>query len=361
MQALAAIALIVLLLFPITHVFAQLTNTQPTLGIRLSSAQPFVYQDEEGYTVVIGEIENTRSFPVTSVRVWVGFYDNKAAGPGGATPLETTTGATLLEVIPPYSKSPFKIKSQTPDPDIAEVNINILGFNSAGTGQKQQLLEIKPVSASIGDTVKVLAEITNKGQQTSTGTQVHLMGLDAFIPPRIISIQTIDIDDVANGGTEDVEFDVTMDYRVKSFRLVAESDNYQSKVADVTKVSIASLTKLITINDVALASEGNKTSEVRVGTPVDITGRLTIQFGALSSAKQDYVYYAQVKQFGERAPVEFLGLSEGSFNSAAPQNATVTWIPEREGAFFVEAYVWDANGVALASPSKTISLILVKP
>lgn len=361
MKNLLAGAIVLFLLFPVSQVFAQLSETPSALGVKLTATQPFIYRDDEGYTVVIGEVENTRSFPVTNVKVWVGFYSDKASGPGGSTPLETTTGTPLLEVIAPYSKSPFVIKSQTPDPEIAEVNINMLGFNSAGTTQKQQLLEVKPVSASIGDTVKVSAEITNKGQQDSVETKVHLIGLDAFSPPRIIAIHTMDVGDVAKGATQDVDFDVKMDSRVTSFRLVAESGNYQSKFADVAKVTLTSLTKLISINNVQLMQSGSKVSEVHVGTPVDITSQLTIQFGAQKNPKQEYVYYAQVKQFGEKAPVEFLGVAEGVFDSAAPQTAAVIWTPEHEGAFFVETYVWDTSGVALAAPSKTVSIILVKP
>ncbi len=71
------------------------------------------------------------------------------------------------------------------------------------------------------------------------------------------------------------------------------------------------------------------------------------------------MYYAQVKQFGETAPVEFLGIMEGEFSSAIPQTASVSWTPEREGGYFIEAYVWDPDGVALAAPSKTVSIVLV--
>ncbi|WP_268541236.1 hypothetical protein [Candidatus Nitrosotenuis cloacae] len=351
-----------LLLLPVVHIFAQTTNTQSTLGVKLTSTEPFSYKDEEGYTVVIGEVENTKSFPVTNVKIQAGFYDDAAAGPGGKSPLETATGTTLLTIIPPYGKSPFMIVSESPDPDITHINLNILGFNSAGTAQKQQLLEIKPSSASIGNTVKMSAEITNKGQQESTGTSVHLIALDAFNPPRIVDIETMQVDDIGVGDSQDVEFDVDVDYRASSFKLIAESDKYQSKLTDVTKVTLETMTKLITINNVQLEDQsGVRISQVKIGTPVNITSDLTIQYGAKTNEKQEYVYYAQVKQFGEKAPVEFLGFSEGAFASPDLQTASVEWTPQSEGGFFVEAYVWDRDGMALAAPSKTISIILVKP
>jgi hypothetical protein len=39
----------------------------------------------------------------------------------------------------------------------------------------------------------------------------------------------------------------------------------------------------------------------------------------------------------------------------------VSWTPENAGGFFIEAYVWDPDGIALAAPSKTISIVLVTP
>lgn len=359
MKHLFAGIVILFLLFPVAHAFAQVTNTQPTLGVKLTSTQPFIFKNDEGYTVVIGEVENTRSFAVNNVKIWVGFYSSTTTGHGGQPPLETVTGTSLLDVIPPHSKSPFIVMSSTPNSNISEVNINVLGFNSVTS--KQQLLEISAPSASVGNTVKVTAEIANKGQQNSTDTNVHLIAYDAFSPPRIVGIETVTIESISKGDSEQVSFDAQIDYRATSFKLIAESDNYQSKLTSISKVTLDSITKLITIGNVRLMESGNQTSEVTVGTPVQISSDLSIQFGAQTNQKQGYVYYAQVKQFGERAPVEFLGFSDGVFDSAQPQTATVTWVPENEGVFFVEAYVWDEDGVALAAPSKTVSIILVKP
>ena len=359
MKQLLAGILVLFLLLPVAQSFAQVTNTPSTLGVKLTSTQPFIFKNDEGYTVVIGEVENTRSFAVNNVKIWVGFYSSTTTAPGGQPPLETVTGTSLLDVIPPNSKSPFIVMSSTPNSNISEVNINVLGFNSVSS--KQQLLEISAPSASVGNTVKVTAEITNKGQQDSIDTNVHLIAYDAFNPPRIVGIETATVDRITKGSSEQITFDAKMDYRATSFKLVAESDNYQSKITEIPKVTLDSITKLITIGNVRITESGNQTSEVRVGTPVQISSDLSIQFGAKTNQQQGYVYYAQVKQFGDKAPVEFLGFYEGVFDSAQPQTATVTWVPENEGAFFVEAYVWDMDGVALAAPSKTISIILVKP
>ena len=342
-------------MLPVAQGFAQLTDTKSSLGVKLTG-NTFSYKDEEGYTVVIGEVENTKSFHLDSIKIWVGFYSNQASDK--EPPLETTTGTTMLGVVQPNGKSPFMIRSQTPDPEISEITVNILGFNSA-KNKKQQLLEITPATLSIGENVRLPGTITNKGQQISTQTQIHLISYDAFNPPRILGIQTIPIDDMIPNTTYDFDFEGKVDPRVASFKVIAESDNYQSKFTNVADISVDIMTRLITINDIqVMDSSGIHLSKIKAGVPVDITSMLSIQ---AANTEQSYVYYAQVKQFGEKGTVEFLGIAEGTFDSAQPQSQKVIWTPQNEGAFFIEAYVWDPDGVALAAPSTTISIILVTP
>ncbi len=351
---------LVLLLLPLGPVFAQLTETPSTLGVKLTSTSPFSYKDEEGHTVVIGEVENTKTFPVKNVKIWVGFYSGKASGPGGESPLETVTGTTLLDMVQPKSKSPFIIRSETPNPEISEVTINVLGFNSASA--KQQFLEVKPDTLLIGDTVVLPATITNGGLAASTDTRVHLIAFDAFMPPRIVGIQTMEVGDIASKASVDIELDGKIDYRASSFKVVAESKEYQSKITDVKNVSLDAITRLISINNVQITdSIGERVSQIRVGETVTISSDLTIQYSVLTKQQQPFVYYAQVKEFGEKAPVEFIGISEGVFDSAEPQTASVEWTPEHEGGFFIETYVWDPDAVPLAAPSKTVSIVLVTP
>ncbi len=359
MQRMLAASLVFLLL-PLGPVFAQLTETPSTLGVKLTSTSPFSYKDSEGYTVVIGEVENTKTFPVKNVKIWVGFYSGKASGSGGESPLETVTASTLLDVVQPKSKSPFIIKSETPNPEISEVTINILGFNSASV--KQQLLAIKPETLLIGDTVVLPATITNGGLTTSTDTRAHLIAFDAFNPPRIVGIQTIEAGDIAAKASSEIEFDGKIDYRASSFKVVAESNEYQSVITGVADISLDAITRLVSINNVQVTdSIGDRVSQVRVGETISISSDLTIQYSVLTKQQQSYVYYAQVREFGEKAPVEFIGVFEGEFDSADPQIASIQWTPEHEGGFFIETYVWDQDAIPLAAPGKTISLVLVTP
>lgn len=348
------------LLFPTPQVLAQVTDTQSTLGVKLTNTAPFIYRDDQGYTVVIGELENTKSFPVNNVKVWAGFYSGNAAGAAGESPLETVTGTSLLSVIPAKGKSPFMLKSETADSEISEVTINVLGFNSAT--QKQMNLDVTPDQLIIGEAIKLDAEITNNAQDAATNVKVHLIGYDSFNPPRIVGIQTATLEEIGSKKTADVSFDGAMDPRASSFKVIAESDKSQSKMTNVDDISLESPTRLITINDVdVLGSDGKRVSKIKIGQAVDITSQLSIQFSAVDKQNQKFAYYAQVKQFGQKAAVEFLGVQEGEFDSANPQTISVQWTPEHEGGFFVETYVWDLDAVALAAPSKTVSVILVTP
>jgi len=68
--------LLVLILFPISSSFSQGIDKPPTLGIVLTSFSPNYFKDDMGHTIILGEVENTRSFPITAVKIWAGFYDD---------------------------------------------------------------------------------------------------------------------------------------------------------------------------------------------------------------------------------------------------------------------------------------------
>ena len=73
----------ILILFPMSQSYSQeYTDTNPSLTISLNSDNDFVYRDSEGYTVVIGLIENNdpMSF-VTNVVIEANFYDDFNSNP----------------------------------------------------------------------------------------------------------------------------------------------------------------------------------------------------------------------------------------------------------------------------------------
>jgi len=134
------------------------------------------------------------------------------------------------------------------------------------------------------------------------------------------------------------------------------------------ETTISSLTKLVTINDVTVTDLiGNKYSTIPIGSPVKITSEIWIKY-ASEQSEQPYVCYVQIKQIGteltqnetDAATVEFIGMVQGVFHGMEKQEISVNWVPDKQGAFFAEVYVWDPNAVALAEPSRHINVMLVK-
>jgi len=348
-------------LIPISTSYSQeFIDKEPTLGIVLTSFSPFNYKAEDGSTIILGEVENTKNFPVSGIKIWAGFYDNI-----GENPLESTVGTTLLEVIPPFGKSPYMIKSPSSNSAITSVSVNLLGFNSSP--EKKPELSLVLETLEIVDKLSLSGKLTNNGILNTTDTKIHLISYDAFVPPRVLGISTIDLEnELESGGTYDFEFAAPHDSRASSFKIVAESVNYSTGLMEVTDTSDEVLTKLVSISDIGiLDSEGNRMSDVTTGTPVNIQSTIWIQYSDdQDNPTQPYVYWVQIKKSVEedgktKSYVHFLGKAEGSFSSAGQKIPSVEWTPQDDGLYFVETFVWDPVSLPLASKGP-ISLILVK-
>jgi len=352
--------LLVLSLFPISSSFsAEMTDKPPTLGIVLTSNSPFNYKDIDGKTVILGEIQNTKNYPVGGLKIWAGFYDDV-----NKNPLETTIGTTILEVIPPFSKSPYMIISPSSNPKITSVSVNLLGFNSSP--EKKQNLSLELGTLKIEDKISLSGSIINKGPVNSTNTKIYLISSDVFVPPRILGIATVTLDqDLGAGQKDSFEFNIPHDSRAVSFKIVAESDDYTSGIMEVKNTATAVLTKLVTINDVSITdATGNRISNMSAGTPINIQSSLGIEYSAIEKSQlQPFVYWIQIKQSfetsdGTKSFVEYIGKAEGTFDSPAEQLPTIEWTPPNEGLYFIETFVWDPNSIPLASKGP-ISLVLV--
>lgn len=351
------VVFLVLVLLPVSISYAQVTDKAPSLGIKLTNTQPFSYKDSDGKTVVLGEIKNTKNFPVTGVKVWVGFY-----GANGQL-LESSIGKTTLDVIPAQGTSPFVIQSKSANSSISSISVNLLSFNSSPL--KQVSLKIEPGTLKVGNQLSLSGKITNTGLLNSTKTKVHFISYDAFYPPRLVAVQTIQLNEnLKPGSSANFEVKTEVNTRAVSFKLVAESNNYLSDMTNVDKISLETRTKLVTINDISLLdSQGTKllSSDISVGKEVTIQSSAWIQYASDQSVTaQPYVYYVQIKQSGEKPLVEFIGMASGSFIGPTKESPKVSWAPQHEGLFYIETFVWDNNNAAIASPGP-ITLIHVKP
>jgi len=364
MKTLLALFL-VLSLFPISHSFAGLSDTGATLGISFTNPSPINYKDEQGYTVVLGEIQNKREFPVTGVKIWVGFYDNFSE-----QPLETILGSTIIDVIPPFGKSPYIIKSENPNAAIIGASVKILGFNSAPL--KAKLLTLEPGALDITNQISLSGTITNNGPLDSNNTKIHLVAYDGFEPPSVLDVLTISVDDMLPGTVQNFEFNTKPDFGSgfskigpASYKIGAESRNYQSDIIDILVPTTDVLQRLVTINDISVNdAAGNRLPDVSVDSTIFIQSKIWIQYASdQGSVEQPYFYYVQIKKSepvgDENKPfIHFIGKTSGTFFSGGTQIPVIEWTPQEKGVYFAETFVWDQNAVPLASKGP-LSLILV--
>jgi len=356
MKNIILIVFLVFILFPISSSFSQSIPTSQ-LSLQLTSDAPIHFKDENGYTIIIGEIQNTRNSPITDVKILGYFYND----------LEQlldfrNNGTAIVDVIPPLAKVPYMIKSNNPDAGITSVKVTIGGFKTAS--QKNVDLKIDSKISEIGDKIKISGTLTNDGFLNSTQTKIHLVFYQDFTPePRLLGISTIELEDIIAGGSTNFEFEENLNSltaKSTDYKIFAESDNYFSNI-QTAKITIPeALTKLVTINDISIKDdEGNILSDVKAGNRINFESKIWIQYSEdQETSEQPYRYYVQVKQTGEKAFVEFIGIYEGSFISAGAKFPEVKWTPNNTGLYFVETFVWDTNAVPLASKGPII-LILV--
>jgi hypothetical protein len=198
--------------------------------------------------------------------------------------------------------------------------------------------------------------LTNGGSPI-TDTFVYLAFYDNFEPPRLIGLSTIPIGDVVANEKVDFYFNEEIDQRAVSFQIFAQSNVFYSNFAN-EKIP-EQLTKLVTISDVALNdSQGNRLSEITVGSTVNIQSNVWVQFSSDQKTNETpYTFYAQVKN-SDLPTVEFLGKSDGRFIGTGSQSVSIDWIPENNGIYFIETFVWDRNNVPIADKGPIVLLVV---
>jgi len=341
MQKLILSAFLILLLIPFSQAFSQYTDPPQTLSVSLRNETPFVYQDSEGYTVVVGAVENNDSLSsITNVRIQVNFFDDF-----GSNPLEAIIGYTTLEVIPPNGQSPFAIRSETPNPNITQASISLFGFDSSKAKQKELTIFSTDVFL---DSSLHLSGVLQNGGVPSADTKVHLAFYDVF--GRIIGVSTIELGNMELNTEVTFELDEKIDSRAVGILLFAESSVFYSDFVDVKIPPSQIQTKLVIISDVTVEDTmGNKLSEIKVDSTVNIKSKTLIQFAADQKSNETaYTYYVQIKEFGEFPYVEYIGKFDGRFIGTGLESQTIDWIPENKGSFFIETFVWDRNNVPIA-------------
>lgn len=352
MQKIILSLFLVLMLFPLSSGFSQeVSDTPSTLSVTLTSESPFVYKDDEGYTIVVGNVENNNSLTsVANVQLVVNFYDET-----GTEPLETVRDGTILEVIPESGISPYVIKSDTPNPSITQISISLEGFSPSSSKSQQLIVETKDIV--LDENLKLSGVLTNGGSPI-TNSSVYLAFYDAFIPPRLVGVSEIQIGDMDAHEVVDFYFDDEIDQRAVNFQVFAQSNVFYSNFVE-EKVP-QQLTRLVTISDVSVTdSQGNRLSEITQGSTVNIRSNTWVQFSIDQNTNETpYTYYAQIRQSGEMPFVEFLGKSDGRFIGTGSQSVTIDWIPEDSGVYFIETFVWDRNDIPIANKGPIVVIVV---
>lgn len=342
---------LILLLIPFSQGFSQVTDNASTLSVSLKNESPFVYQDSEGYTVVVGLVENNNSLTsISNVKIQVHFFDDLTP-----TPLETVQGTTTLEVIAPNGKSSYSIRSQTPNLNITQASASLIGFDPSVEKQKGLIVYSTDVFL---DTSFRFSGVLQNGGTSSSNTNVYLAFYDVF--DRILSISTIELGNVDLNTDVSFELDEVINSKAVGFFLFAESSVFISDFVDMQIPASQIIDKLITISNVSVEdSDGNKLSELSVGSPVYIKSETLIQFAAdQESDETAYSYYVQVKESGELPYVEYIGKFDGRFIGTGQETQIIDWIPEKTGLYFIETFVWDRNNIPIAEQGPFVLVIV---
>ncbi|HIE46660.1 MAG: hypothetical protein ABGW49_06350 [Nitrosopumilus sp.] len=347
---------LILLLIPFSQVFsAEFIDNPSTLSVSFSNNTPFVYLDSDGYTVVVGIVENNNSLTsIDNVRIQASFFDDF-----NSDPLEVVVGNSTLDVIPPDGKSPYVIRSQTPNPNITQAYVSPKIIFDSSSGKETEFVVYS--SEVSWDTLFRFSGVLQNGDSQNSNTNIYLAFYDEFEPPRILSVSTIELGDVESNAEVIFDIDEKINVNSKGFLMFAESNIFNSNVVDVTLPSTQSLTKLVTISDVVVKdSLGNNLSEIELGSIVNIESKTWIQFAVDQSTNETpYTYYVQIKESGKLPYVEYIGKYDGQFIGTGLQSQTIEWIPKNSGLFFIETFVWDRDNVPISEKGQFV-LIYVK-
>ena len=354
MQKLILSTFLILLLVPFSQAFSQVTDNPSTLSVSLRNETPFVYQDSEGYTVVVGLVENNDSLAsITNVMIQVNFFDDF-----DPNPLEVVNGHTTLQVIPPNGQSPFAIRSETANPNITGASVSLLPFNISDPKEKKLTIFYREVFL---DSSLHFSGVLQNEIAPISNTNVYLAFYDIF--ERILRVSTIEIGDVESNDVA-FEFDESIDSKSVGFLLFSESDKFYSDFIDIKIPPPQLTTKLVVISDVTVVdTNGEKLSELKVVSTFNIKSKTSIQFASDQESNETaYTFYVQIKKTSETpdepGTVEFIGKFDGRFIGTGSEIQSIDWVPKQTGLFFIETFVWDRNNIPIADQGPFVLFIV---
>jgi len=336
--------LLTIISFPVLHGFGEI-QTDTGEGIFLVNSYPYSFKDDNGFTVVIGEIFNNHNFPISDIKILVDFYSEISD-----EPIDSVTGSTILNYVLGQENSPFLLKSSLPNSSISRVGATILGFDSAPN--KPTSLLIQTDSLEISNSLDFSGQITNIGNDDATNIKIHLISNDIFIPPRVVNISSITLENsLSPGESQTFSINGILNSKSVAHYIIAESDNYLAPTEIIDDSKITSGNKIVSINEVTASNIKQDTSVIY--SPVRIEGQILMQEFTPLPVEESYIFYVQIKD-AESGLIEFISSHSAVLYENTPEYPNVIWIPEKEGLYFIETYLWTKNNVVLSSPGEIL-------
>lgn len=170
----------------------------------LTSDNDFV--DEFDMLTIVGELRNDSNLPIGQTNIAVTFYDT------AGTTIETTTGETILDVIPPGERSPF-IVTLTKPLDYESYSVRAVGRPVPPQKSAQlAVVELRRYEDETGF-FHIKGKIENVGNSTAKRTKVaaSIFGRDK----NIINVGFTYADPPTLAPGEYADYDVTFAYYPK--------------------------------------------------------------------------------------------------------------------------------------------------
>ena len=228
--------------------------------------------------------------------------------------------------------------------------MTLLSFDSSPV--KPLSLSIITNSLKIGDSLSFSGIITNNDTMDATDIKIHLVSVDIFDPPRVVDISSINLDNSLNPGkSQTFSINTILNPKSVNYYILAESENYLSAKTNIDTKDISSQSKIITLNDVT--STNIKQNNSIIFSPIRIDAQIFMQEFTSINSEEDYVFYVQIKE-AESGLVEFIAQSSAVLYENSRENPNIIWIPENEGLFFIETYLWNTDDVTLSSPGEIL-------
>jgi len=310
------------------------------------------YINSNGLPVVVGEIINDGKEPVKSVEVKVNFIDTTGQV------IDSGMAVAAVDMIPPGQRSPFMIVGSADYANtITSYELQIVDFTRAQNKPAMlQIVSTSEFSDGVSE-VSIIGEIRNMGSDAATTTKVHATFYDES--GRVIGYSSTSADPSTIDPNGKTSFEMKIHERVpiiQSYTLFAESDKYSIVPFGVQSVhNPLDVGNKVSVSRLSLVDQdgngvGNFAPGERVWIKSDLKNKL--------STEQEFTYIVQIKS-GDGFPVT-ISWVDGVLTPNMAFSPTLSWVPEEEGIYFAEIFVWHSvdNPIPLTSSIRTIILFV---